>query len=161
MRAVFLDFDGPIIPLRAQMKGGGINKTADSSCIQCLNHVTETTGASIVVSSTWRMYGLPKLRSLLKKWGATGNVIGITPTLESRTASGIWQSAPRGLEIAEFIKNWNLFHPKDEIQNFVIFDDDRDMDYLMPFLIHTPYEKGITQSDADLAIERLGEMEPS
>lgn len=127
-------------------------------CINQLNRITDKTGANIVVSSTWRLDGLASVRDLLKAWGATGKVVGITPNMEQKDKSGLWKAAPRGLEIAEFIIEWNRNTPRNEIESFVIFDDDNDMDYLMPFLIQTPFDKGITEADADKAIRMLGEM---
>ncbi len=160
MKSVFLDFDGPIIPIMSHKPAPRkMSEKAWPPCVKALNRITDATGANIVVSSTWRADGLPKVRGYLKDWGVTGRVIGITPSLEQRRESGLWEPVPRGLEIAEYIKNWNLFHPNNEITQFVIFDDDKDMDYLMPFLIHTPFETGITERHADLAIERLGEGE--
>lgn len=157
MKAIFLDFDGPIIPEAAYF--GKAKAVAHPPCIAALNRITDATGALIVVSSTWRADGLPAVRGYLKKWGATGKVIGITPHLQKKNESGIWSAAPRGLEIAQYITNWNRDFPNDEISAFVILDDDRDMDYLLPFLIHTPFEKGLTEADAKLAIERLGELD--
>ncbi len=161
MKTIFLDFDGPIIPYMSHVnpRVSGKGASAWPSCIEALNRITDATGAKIVVSSTWRLDGLSANKKRLKDWGATGSVVGITPRMEEKKPSGLWTAAPRGMEIAEFIRNWNDDHPKDEIDSFVIFDDDDDMDYIMPFLIQTPFKKGLTNKDADKAIEMLGEKD--
>lgn len=143
MKVIFLDFDGPIIPLLCYQQKSGIftprNGKAWPSCIEQLNRVTDTTGAKIVVSSTWRLGGFDDVKAKLAAWGATGEVVGITPVF--RTI--------RGAEIGA----WLLENP--EVTSFVIFDDDKDMGNHLPRLIHTPFETGITKDHADRAIAML------
>lgn len=77
MRIVFLDFDGPIIPIMSHTnhRVSGKGTQAWSACVLALNRITETTGARIVVSSTWRWDGFEKTNERLKDWGVTGKPI--------------------------------------------------------------------------------------
>lgn len=152
MRIIFLDFDGPIIPLMSHQNKRGILEKAWPPCVAALNRITNETGAKIVVSSTWRADGITKTRGWLKQWGVKAKVIGITPHLrEKSNGSLICIQKPRGLEIAKWMEDYE----REPIESFVILDDDKDMEHLMPFLIHTPFEVGLTEADADKAIQML------
>jgi hypothetical protein len=151
MRVVFLDFDGPIIPLMSHEHRRGIMEKAWPPCIAALNRITDATGAKIVISSTWRLGQSPEAARLLREWGATGEIIGVTPDLSCKVGeetNGIWVTTCRGKEISAWLSE-NL------PESFVILDDDDDMDELKPFLIQTPFEIGLTEDDADKAIEML------
>lgn len=156
MRIVFLDFDGPIIPLMSHKptRRSEMEK-AWPPCIAALNRITDTTGAKIVVSSTWRADGITKTKDRLTAWGATAPVIGLTPHLREQAAGSlICVQKPRGLEIASFIESYEK-RGRGKVESFVILDDDADMEHLLPFLIQTPFDVGLTEADADKAIEML------
>ncbi len=143
MKLIFLDFDGVILNARSFHVCSGREAIADPICIAALNRITGTTGAEIVVSSSWRL-GTPliELRRLLKEWGAQADVIGRTPFTEySRT---------RGSEIAEWMRDC----PRD-VEAFVILDDDDDMGHLKDRLVLTDFNEGLTDSHADQAIQML------
>lgn len=54
----------------------------------------------------------------------------------------------------EEIQNWiNSFDQV--IEKFVILDDDSDMEHLLPYLIKTSYEFGLTDKETDLLIKNL------
>jgi hypothetical protein len=91
-----------------------------------------------------------KTKERLKKWGVTGKMVGVTPDLCVRE-SGIWQAFLREIEI----QRWMDDYGKEQIESFVILDDDKDMEHLIPFLIHTPFEIGLTEANADAAIKIL------
>jgi hypothetical protein len=93
-----------------------------------------------------------RTKERLKEWGVTGKMIGMTPDLTNR-GPVLWTSVPRGLEIDAWIKQYT--EDREPVESFVILDDDKDMEHLMPHLIHTPFEVGLTEADADLAIKRL------
>lgn len=142
MKIVFLDFDGPIIPKQSHETNRPPASKAWPSCIAALNRITKTTNAKIVVSSSWRGSGLKEMQDFLKSWGATGDVVGLTPILCGET---------RGKEIDKYLKKAL------KVESFVILDDDDDMDHLKPFLIQTPFSTGLTEKHADRAIEILNE----
>jgi hypothetical protein len=88
----------------------------------------------------------------LKEWGVLGKMIGLTPDLTNK-GPVLWNSVPRGREIAEWIRQYT--EDGGSVESFVILDDDADMEELMPYLIKTPFEIGLTEADADKAIEML------
>ena len=149
MKVIFLDFDGPLIPMMCHYpEQRALDEKAWPACVAELNRITESTGAKIVVSSTWRRGGYEYVRDLLRKWGVRGEVIGITPILDSRSGL-VYVAQQRGSEIGE----WLLAHP--EVTEFVILDDDDDMGTHINSLILTPFETGITREHAEKAIEML------
>ena len=154
MRVIFLDFDGPLIPIMSYQnpRVSGKSAVAWPPCVTALNRITDTTGARIVVTSVWRADGFMMTKERLKEWGVTGKMIGITPDLTNR-GPVLWNSVPRGLEIEAWIKQYT--EDREAVETFVILDDDKDMEHLIPHLIHTPFEVGLTEADADLAIKRL------
>jgi hypothetical protein len=156
MKVVFLDFDGPIIPIMSHKTFRHLMEKAWPPCIAALNRITDMTGAKIVLSTSWRWgKNPPTAVELITKWGATGEIIGQTPILETvwKPDSKLWVEVPRGREI----QAWLDEHP--EVEKFVILDDDKDMEHLMSHLIHTPFEVGLTEADADKAIAILGTIE--
>ena len=79
-------------------------------CVKFLEALLRNTGAKIVISSTWRMEGLSKMRDMWKGRHYFGEIIGITPVSKGRV---------RGLEIAEFLGNF-----EGDVESYVIIDDD-------------------------------------
>lgn len=141
---IFLDFDGVIvIPPNW--------KEANPDCIDRLNKITDATGAEIVISSSWRSHTNPTAEEDLRKWGVTAPLIGRTPRLESRLPnSAIYIARTRGEEIMR----WLLDHPG-EYEKILIIDDSRDMGPLLPHLLLTEFETGLTDSHVQEAIRRL------
>jgi hypothetical protein len=153
MRIIFLDFDGPIIPLASHEAARGLMEKAWPPCIAVLNRITDATGAKIVLSTSWRWPSQkgPQADELLRRWGATGEIIGSTPILESawKPENKLWIGVPRGREIQAWLDEHT------DVDSFVIIDDDGDMEHLCSRLIQTPFEIGLTEADADRAIEML------
>jgi len=84
----------------------------DPRCTLYLEALINTTGAKIVISSTWRFSGIEVMRELWKSRMLPGEIIGITPVTKH----------DRGQEI----KTWLDDHGKD-VTHYVIIDDDSDM----------------------------------
>jgi len=118
----------------------------DPGSVECLNWITDATGAKIVVSSTWRRgRTIEELQELLKSVGVTGEVIGKTPSLGTPTRydgdGDVGYTIPRGCEIDYWLKqnkfqriNWSIevqkdFDKKSQVSNYIILDDDSDMLY--------------------------------
>ena len=126
MNAVFLDYDGVVnTPLWGK---DGIckygfpedNKVNNFQCVQWVSEFCEKYDYSIVVTSTWRAY--KNYIDCLVNGGLRSGikVLGKTPMLHGKT---------RGEEIKQYLSEHT------EIDNFLIFDDDSDMDGLDDHLV--------------------------
>lgn len=131
----------------------------DTECISRLNEITESTGAKIVISSTWRLAchtdeDFKHLCDYLHSQGVKAEIIDKTPT--HLIYSGVWEHdrmeriKGRGHEIQQWLDTW-----QDEVESFVILDDNNDMEHLSGFLVLTSEPKGIQDCDVELAIEIL------
>ena len=127
MNVVFLDYDGVVNTAMwdAEGKHCRYNFSWDNSVnnfqsVQWVSEFCEQCGYDIVVSSTWRLE--KNYIDCLKNGGLRSgiNVIGKTPFLLDGT---------RGDEIRAYLSS----HP--EVEKFLIFDDDNDMDDLEDHLI--------------------------
>lgn len=150
-RIIFLDIDGVLINLKSLRAGRdeeGLHRP-DPECVERLNLLTDTFDAQIVVSSTWRKYGLQKITQILAGWGVAGKVIGATPDLSYIRESGIAVAPTRGDEIRAWLDVTS--RGKREVGQFVILDDDRDMGDLLPYLVQIDPERGLSDDDVDKA----------
>lgn len=114
----------------------------DPRPVQLLKYIIEQTGAKIVISSTWRHSGEETMKLMWEMRDLPGEVIGITPTMNT----------DRGEEIEFYLK-------ENQADSYVIIDDDRDMlpEQLNNF-VKTDGEYGITLLDANMAIEILNKI---
>jgi hypothetical protein len=148
-RVLFLDVDGVLVNAQSWDKATANHnirelEAADPPCVAALNRIIAATGARIVVSSCWRIgRSLPELRELLHSWKVEAPVIGKTPNI----------GGSRGEEIAAWIREYEKSR---DIASIVILDDDSDMDELTKFHVKTGFELGLTEADAELAIQILG-----
>jgi hypothetical protein len=154
MKVIFLDFDGVLnswawleecakkYPNRVF---GAITfdplTHIDEGAVAVLEDVVKKSGAVVVISSTWRkIHHVDDIRSFLKTKGFTGSVIDITPTLYSK----------RGLEI----QKWLDQNP--QVTDFVIIDDDSDMEHLMHKLVQTHCDFGLQPQHTNAILANLG-----
>jgi hypothetical protein len=139
MNVIFLDFDGVVnIPYWSKDEKGefhcGFNfprhGTVNSyQAIQLVSEFCEKYNYSIVVSSTWRLGDFDYIKCLYDSGlREKVKVLGRTPRLKGQ----------RGDEITQYLKE----HP--EIENYLIFDDDKDMTIHMDRLIHCDCQVGFT-----------------
>lgn len=71
-KIIFLDFDGPMIPLRAYFlpkQTKPIVSMFDPCAVSLLNKLIDESGAQIVISSTWGMQGRVEIKKVLRKNG--------------------------------------------------------------------------------------------
>lgn len=161
MKIIFLDIDGVlnVIPQGRDEFGAKFHSHFENN----LKHIIESTGAKIVISSTWRMDGLEKMQAMWKARGLAGEVIDVTPDCTQLVKYGTFEyydAVERGHEI----QDWINAHP--EITSYVIIDDDKDMlaSQLERF-VRTANNKshpdcidigyGLTKKCAEMAIEIL------
>lgn len=131
MKIIFLDIDGVLnswdywyrVP-KEERANEGTAGSFDDEAVERLNQVIEETGAVVCISSTWRMmFSSGDIEQFLRKRGFRGTVVGATPSLteylKDETGSVLIH---RGYEI----QNW-LDALGDNVESYVIFDDDSDM----------------------------------
>jgi len=174
MRILFLDIDGVICTQEeifhdpAKKKSGEIRvedymRKVDGKwlhvfspvAVAALNHITDTTGAKLVISSVWKNNGMERLVEHFKEQGVKGEIIGLTPYVYNEE----YKCRMRGGEI----QAWLDANPKPE--SFVILDDESDMLHLLPRLVQTMWDdfevtgepEGLVMKHAERAIAMLGE----
>jgi len=144
MKICFLDLDGVLVTgdtptsLKRMAKvDGDYLCHFNSKCVKALNQLIEKSNAKIVISSTWRKS--TQLSTLIKHFkneGVIGEIIGETPILYDTDKMSVY----RGIEI----QCWISRHDHENIESFVIIDDDSDMCHLLNRLVKTTmrdYEK--------------------
>lgn len=137
MKVIFLDYDGVVNTLWFQDINGEPNfnfptdnKVNNIQAIAWLNKLCRETEAKIVVTSTWRMFD--NYKECLYNAGLDKNIeiLGRTAVL----------NIARGLEIQEWLDN----NEDKNIENFVILDDDMDMEHLTDHSVFTDENLGLT-----------------
>lgn len=146
MKVIFLDVDGVLNSEKFFIDNHirGLLDEIDDFCVQLLKEIIDRTGAEIVLSSSWRVGAhsknpfnpFPKLENALKKHGL--KILDMTPVL----------NGTRGKEI----KAWLSKHSVDK---FVILDDESDMDDLLPHLVKTTFENGLTRVEVEKCVKML------
>jgi hypothetical protein len=146
MRVIFLDVDG-VLNNRASMIAGDTMWNVDPECVQALNRICADGDAVCVLSSTWRQsWPIIAFQQFLCKHGFTGITVDRTP---------IMHDEERGVEIASYISNCaDRGYP---LKSWVILDDDADMGPLLPFLVQTKNEEGLTMEHVEKALAILNQ----
>lgn len=146
---IFLDVDGVLNSINNLIKvyekthrqHSGYNYPFDEECLNNLCFLVEETNSKIVITSTWRRHekGIKVLLDKLEEYNLADKVIGYTPILNKT----------RGKEIKKFLSTLD-YKP-----NFIIIDDDTDMDDLISYLINTNPYFGLTSENVDNGIKML------
>lgn len=127
----------------------------DPMAVRALNWVVESTGAKIVISSTWRLAGLENMKEMWEERKLPGEIIDITPSLLNQRGTTLC----RGEEVHMWIKEWEEKN-KGEKLSYVAIDDDSD---LLPLceghFVKTDYQYGLTIDLAERCIEILTKNE--
>lgn len=143
-KVLFLDIDGVLNSARTCVAFGGpliggfphgFDETNmrlfDHAAIGLIRKLCHETGASIVLSSSWR---------IIHTVHECAN--GLDLPIFDRTPSLNWHGRVRGDEIA----NWLADHP--EVEVYAIVDDDSDMlDSQIPFFVQTDFKEGLSFAD--------------
>lgn len=158
-KVIFLDIDG-VLNSEVSYEAGSYRecKTFDDSVenhvrknfwakmiserhLNLLNTIVDETGATVVLTSTWRKgHSIEGINTLMQARGAKFKVEAYTEVL-----GGL-----RGNEIKKFIDDNN-------VGLYCILDDDNDMlDEQRPFFVRTCYYSGLTFSDMDKCVGILG-----
>lgn len=164
---IFLDIDGVLATPKSIEGVGGAWKIEDEKQ-EILKRIIDSTGAKIVLSSSWRRWDLETTIEFMKEEGFwfADLIIGVTirayQWLERGT--GIHLSIPRGVEIKQWVdthihsdngKNWERKKLGKDF-TYVILDDDCDMllEHKDNF-VNTNSDLGLTDDDCELAIKIL------
>lgn len=123
--------------------------------IRMLNWIIESTGAKIVISSTWRGNGLSFMQDVWKSRNLPGEIIDITPWHKGRGRDHLpfKERAERGGEIKEWLEN----HP--EVINYLIIDDDDMLPEQENNFVQTDAHYGLTLREAAIGISILTDDE--
>ena len=157
---IFLDFDGVLnteqyIDQLRREKAPVSDKYGylfDPCAVDNLRKLINTTGAEIVISSSWRIDGLELMQAMWSDRELPGIIAGMTPLgefqMEILTPD---DCVGRGKEIEQWLKENGSMQDK-----YVILDDVPDMlSYQKPFFIQTNPIVGITDDDCLKAINIL------
>ena len=149
LNLIFLDIDGVLnshrklkeVYERTHKPHSGYNYPFDEICLSNLKDLVELTNSKIVITSSWRKdeKGRNTIIKALKEYELDQHIIGYTPILHQ----------PRGIEIQEYLNQLD-YEP-----NFIILDDDTDMDHLIDYLVKTSIAVGLTKENVAEAILKL------
>ena len=160
-KLLFLDIDGV---LNTKLWYGKMNKETpkdrwgyafDPVSVANLKRIVNETGADIVISSSWKCVGLTELRKMWKARRLPGKIIDVTPDRykddELRYLDDTEIDNIRGYEIREWLSRNGK-----QVSHYAIIDDLYEMlPEQQDHLVMTDSETGITDEDADRAIEIL------
>lgn len=152
MRVVFLDFDGVLN--RTTDVAGEIDEYwsaawLDPELVTRFARLVRTTGARVVVSSSWRQRrSRVELDEILATRGYSAGVFDVTPRLP-KPAEG--ERLVRSLEIAA----WLHVHP--EVSALAILDDDLEMGALTAHHVWIDPTKGLSEHDCERALAMIGD----
>lgn len=137
MRVIFLDLDGVLVPLLPNFHKSR-PAIALLEAVDNLNDLVTDTGASVVISSSWRIANsLLKLNQVLKKWGCRFEAVDKTPSLKN--------SPGRGVEVW----HWLCLN---QHESFVVLDDEsEDMGPVLENLVKIDGKVGLTALDVEMA----------
>ncbi len=163
-KVIFLDFDGvlnsgdnsraisQLLSDESEMQRISIaGFEFDERCVRWLTYIINSTGAKIVISSSWRLnYTLEEMRAIWAHFDLPGELIDYTPFIENEF--DIFEDAEirrveRGREIQRWIDN-------NRIDKYCIIDDDFDMLPTQVF-VQTDPEFGLTYETAKLVVDYL------
>lgn len=150
MNIIFLDVDGVLNSVnklietheKTHKSHSGYLYPFDEICLENLQTLVRETNSKLVVTSSWRKdeEGKNILLEMLKKYDLKKDVMGFTPILSNEE---------RSKEIESFLDTLNIK------PNFIILDDDSDFGDLLPFLIKTDKNTGLTYENVQEAIKKL------
>lgn len=167
MKVIFLDIDGVLNSdayaaryHKEILREKGYHIFVDPEAVNRVKKICDETGAKIILSSSWRMFDLKNTIEDLNRYRdlrpIIDLIIGITPRLIcDRRGTEINYVIPR---IDECIEK-GLIDEKykgEKIDLYIIIDDNDDMvSFQQDLLIHVDSWKGLTDEDADKAIDLL------
>jgi len=168
---LFLDFDGVLNTMEyqtaLQWKGQGweddFGILFDPSAVENLKYIIDNTAAKIVVTSSWRLDGVEKMRELWKYRNLPGEILGVTPHLNQvcfnsldggKDTFSVIPYGTRGLEINEWLRI--NAESLSIMCSYVIIDDFDDfISSQHSHFVLTDPETGLTRELAEKAVAML------
>ena len=166
-KVVFLDIDGVLntkwwyTQMDRNTPKDKYGYAFDPNAVSNLKKIIDETGADIVISSSWKSFGISELEDMWQDRGLPGKLIGITPNtvsdemLLNADLDNMELFSIRGTEI----KEWLTKHGK-HVSHYAIIDD---MDNMLTeqrlHFVKTDPEIGITVEDAEKAIMILNQQQ--
>lgn len=154
MKIIFLDIDGVLnsgkYVKRIDADFDDPKNQMDPEAVIRLNSIADQTGASIVVTSTWRkpfIYYFDKLRECIASYGITAPVVGYTPDLAS-------DGYTRTEEILYWLEGLQYRPPERQVESFVVLDDET-ID-IVGRQVKTDFEDGLQDHHVRQAVSILG-----
>ncbi len=164
-KIIFLDFDGVLNsgdnsraisqlsfddPDKVNTSIAGFE--IDERCVRWLTYIINSTGAKIVVSSSWRLnYTLEEMRAIWKHFNLPGELIGYTPFIDNEFAEMFDGAEIKPIERGKEIERWL---DENKVDKYCIIDDDFDMLPTQVF-VQTDPEFGLTYETAKLVVDYL------
>ena len=149
MNIIFLDVDGVLnshrkleeVYNKTHKPHSGYQYPFDENSLKNLKRLVEETDSKLVITSVWRKdeEGRDTLINALKEYELDQYIIGYTPILGKK----------RGIEIQAYLNQL------DYTPNFIILDDNSDMEELINHLVKTNIKVGLTESNIEEAIIKL------
>jgi len=170
-RILFLDFDGVLntqrhlAALRANNRSliDGFGHLFDPESVANLGKIIEQTGASIVITSPWRLEGSERMAEMWRERNLPGYLIGVTERcctpeelLPGSTREDFAHLAPecwimRGNEI----KAWLVDHASPNCRYVIMDDEDDILPEQRPNLVRIDPHCGITEENVRAAVAIL------
>jgi hypothetical protein len=160
MKVIFLDFDGVLNSEQYEQGPDYMSPTGlpfgesriDPKCIQRVNHLIDSTGAKVVLSTAWRhMWSRDEIVDMLEKRGFkhASSVLDILPSLNDSRGEEVKQWLGQSEEGARI--------GGEGVDGYVILDDVPEFDgEQMQHFIQTNPDVGLTDQDVRRAISILG-----
>lgn len=145
MNLIFLDWDGVLNDFKPGEEGA-FKQNIKRECLDALEWLLQTTGASIVLTSSWRL-----IVEDVEEWENELHRLGV-PSARVGSATRNIDIQHRGYEIYA----WFEERPLLQECPFVILDDCDNMVPYMDRLVQTQTTVGLTMDDARRAARMLG-----
>ena len=170
-RYLFLDFDGVLNTMEyqtaLQWKGEPrkdmYGSLFDPCAVENLRLIIEHTAAKIVISSSWRLDGINRMREMWAVRGLPGEICGVTPELdqvcfksleEKSNSISVIPYGTRGLEVNEWLRT-NPDRCNTGYSYAILDDFDDFISSQMPHVVLTESETGLTKELAAKVIALL------
>ena len=166
-KVIFLDIDGVLntkwwyTQMDRNTPKDKYGYAFDPNAVANLKRILDETGADIVISSSWKSFGLSELEEMWQDRGLPGKLIGITPN--SVSDEMLLNADLDHMELFSIcgmeIKEWLSKNGK-RVSNYVIIDDmDNMLQEQQPHFVWIDPEVGITEGNAAQAIMILNHLQ--